>query len=148
MTAEELFWTKVEPEPNSGCWLWMGYTNRDGYGTFSRRLAHRFAYELYRGPIPAGLTLDHLCRMRSCVNAAHLEICSQRANVLRGNGLAAQNARKAYCPNGHPYATHGFVQTGSSKGRQYRRCRLCWRKPYRLSTRAGRHRAEEVARGN
>ena len=73
MTAEELFWTKVEPEPNSGCWLWTGYTNRDGYGCFRRDLlAHRFAYELYRGAIPAGLTLDHTCRVRSCVNPAHL----------------------------------------------------------------------------
>ena len=69
--------TMYQPEPNSGCWLWIGPLHRNGYGHLARiehgdRLAHRVVYESERGPIPLGLTLDHLCRVRSCVNPAQL----------------------------------------------------------------------------
>ena len=66
-------------------------------------LAHRFAYETFVGPIPEGLTIDHLCRIRHCVNPEHLEAVTDRVNILRGEGISAQHARATHCPQGHPY---------------------------------------------
>lgn len=66
-----------------------------------KQLAHRLAYEFIRGPIPDGLQLDHLCRVRRCVNPAHLEPVSQRENLIRGEGWAGKNARKTTCNKGH-----------------------------------------------
>src|SRR6266496_2265386 len=87
------FWAKVDRSGGSrACWLWTGKTGRDGYGRIGlggrgalvRVRAHRFAYELLIGPIPDGLQIDHLCRVRHCVNPAHLEPVTQRENILRG----------------------------------------------------------------
>ena len=78
----------VYHEPNSGYWLWGGTTINSGYGMINRDgkkwLAHRVAYELEKGPIPSGLVIDHLCRVRLCVNPAHLEAVPQSVNVRRG----------------------------------------------------------------
>ena len=122
----ERFWKYVEPEPMSGCWLWVGARTAISYGclrvgskhTGSRVsvTAHRISYEIHRGPIPAGLQIDHLCRVPSCVNPGHLEAVTPRVNVLRGVGWAAVNAAKTTCPQGHPYDTHD----GHS-----RRCSTC-----------------------
>ena len=85
-TAKERFWAKVKK--TDGCWLWTGWKNDRGYGNFevdSTRTvkAHRFAYEVLVGPIPDGLTLDHLCRNPSCVNPEHLEPVTLRENIMR-----------------------------------------------------------------
>lgn len=88
-TTEQQFWEKVNK--TDSCWLWTGGVGR-GYGIFYRgadrggsfTVAHRYAYEALVGPIPAGLTLDHLCRVRGCVNPAHLEPVTQAENVRRG----------------------------------------------------------------
>lgn len=102
---------KIEPEPNSGCWLWVsGFGSGTGYARIwwhgATRDAHRVVYELERGPIPAGLTLDHRCRVRSCVNPDHLDPASDRVNILRGEAPPAINARKTACPRcGGPYTT-------------------------------------------
>jgi hypothetical protein len=94
-----------------GCWLWTGYTTQ-GYGRvyFGSRMsvmrsemAHRVIYEHVVGPIPPGITLDHLCRVRSCVNPAHLEPVTNVENVMRGNGIGALNARKTRCKRGHEF---------------------------------------------
>ena len=101
----------VSPEPNSGCWLWTGTTNPGGYGAVGfmgrTRSAHRVSYELAKGPIPAGLDLDHKCRVRCCVNPDHLEPVTRSENLRRG--LAGENLRvaalaKTHCPKGHPYS--------------------------------------------
>jgi hypothetical protein len=113
------------PEPNSGCWLWLGQVDRHGYGCISFRdkpsLAHRVSYEAYRGPIPAGLTLDHLCRVRCCVNPCHLEPVTPAVNTLRGNTIPARNKQKTHCIKGHPFNEKNTRV--DSRGR--RCCRAC-----------------------
>jgi hypothetical protein len=91
----------------NGCWLWQGAPGSTGYGVFYWRRkpisAHRVAYTIYKGEIPQGLEIDHLCRVRLCVNPEHLEAVTHQVNILRGETFAAKNARKAYCPHGHAY---------------------------------------------
>ena len=83
----DTFWSRVEKTAD-GCWLWTSTIVWNGYGQFridNRRVyAHRFAYEQVNGTIPAGLDLDHLCRVRRCVNPAHLEPVTRRENLRRG----------------------------------------------------------------
>ena len=116
MTTQERFQKFISPEPMSGCWLWTGALTDKGYarirGASKPVKAHRLSYELARGPIPDGLELDHLCRVRCCVNPAHLEPVTHAENVRRsiaaiGNpgalaGSAVQRA-KTHCPSGHEY---------------------------------------------
>lgn len=85
------------PEPNTGCWLWLGALSTEGYGTIGHRYMHRMFYEWRRGPIPQGLTIDHLCHCRSCVNPDHMEPVTRGENVRRGK------ARIRECPTGHAY---------------------------------------------
>lgn len=126
MTIQERFWPKVDKTDT--CWLWTSTTTPNGYGQISRggrnagmAYAHRVAYELLVGPIPEGLTIDHLCRVRNCVNPAHLEAVDHRTNVLRSESWTAINARKTECPHGHPYDDTNTVI--GTKGE--RRCRTC-----------------------
>src|ERR1035437_3014013 len=112
--------------PIVGCWLWTAAVDKDGYGLFklSGRMvrAHRFAYEQAKGPIPHGLTLDHLCRVRCCVNPAHLEVVTVRENTLRGNGPAGRNARKTHCKQGHPYTESNTYQRHTERERICKTC--------------------------
>ena len=93
--------------PNA-CWLWRGAVDIYGYGHIydSERKrpvpAHRLVYELLKGKIPEGKTLDHKCRVRCCVNPAHLEAMTAKENILRGEGACAHHARRTHCPKGHP----------------------------------------------
>ncbi|MDP9224875.1 MAG: HNH endonuclease [Actinomycetota bacterium] len=84
-------------------------------------LAHRVAYELLVGPIPEGLTLDHLCRNTSCVNPQHLEPVTVRENVLRGMGWGAKNKRKTHCHRGHPFDAKNTLRIPGGT----RKCRTC-----------------------
>jgi HNH endonuclease len=115
---------------DDGCWEWAGAHNRDGYGTAyttptgTRPLgAHRVVYELLIGPIPEGLTIDHLCRNRGCVNPTHMEPVPKRTNLLRGVGVGARNAVKMHCARGHLYDAENTRILPSGK----RRCRQCHR---------------------
>jgi hypothetical protein len=116
----ERFWKKVDRRGDHECWEWLGLKNR-GYGLYSRYRAHRYAYEQLVGPIPDGLTLDHLCRNPGCVNPAHLEPCTAVENAMRGNSPPAANARKTHCKYGHeltPENTYYPPRGG-------RECRTC-----------------------
>jgi hypothetical protein len=121
------FFAKVEFAEE--CWLWKGMTTPLGYGYYSdaNRMvpAYRWLYILCYGPIPIGLELDHLCRNSSCVNPDHLELVTHRANVLRGEGPSARNARKTHCAQGHELAGANVVQSRSERGLERRRCRQC-----------------------
>lgn len=114
------------------CWLWLGRPNNRGYGMImlggrgperKNVLAHRLSYEIRVGPIPDGLVIDHLCRVRLCVNPAHLRAVTQRENLLAPGSetKSAINARKTHCPQGHAYTpTNIYWHDGS------RSCRACW----------------------
>lgn len=126
----ERFWSKVDRGTPDDCWIWTASVSTSGYPTFwggaevGRVHSHRFAYELEVGPIPDGLTIDHLCNRPLCVNPAHLEAVTQRVNILRApNGVAAQNARKTHCKRGHPFdQDNTYVDPNG-----YRICRTCRR---------------------
>lgn len=116
---------KVEPV-ESGCWEWIGAIDRHGYGNFNagnRKLvrAHRWGYERLVGSIPDGLDLDHLCRVRRCVNPEHLEPVTRRENVIRGASPTTPKKRRDRCFRGHPYTPKNTYV--SKTGRRV--CRRC-----------------------
>lgn len=122
MTIHERLTAKIEKTDT--CWLWQAGRNADGYGTIyadgRTRAAHRVSYEIHVGPIPEGMTLDHLCRVRHCVNPAHLEPVTNRENILRGTAPTATNARRTHCANGHLLAGRNLILKDGG-----RRCRTC-----------------------
>lgn len=126
------FIDKIAVMPN-GCWQWTGGTRRSGYGAFwllapIRKLvcAHRAAYEIFVGPIPGGLQIDHLCRNTGCVNPGHLEPVTARTNVLRGDTITARWSRQTHCVHGHAFDEENTLVTA----RGHRRCRACARADY------------------
>lgn len=139
-------------------WEWTGFTTPQGYGATSfkgRRgtLVHRAVYELLVGPIPDGMTLDHLCHTRDescpggdtcphrrCVNPACLEPVPNVVNAMRGRSAWAENARKTHCPHGHEYSE---ANTLISNGRRY--CRICQRRQGAASRERARARRTAVA---
>ncbi len=119
---------------NKGCWEWVGTIDIGGYGRIywrgKSKPAHRIVYETLGGKVPAGLVIDHLCRNRRCVNPSHLEVTTQKINVLRGVGTPAMNAKKTHCPQGHEYSpTNTRFQSGG--GRECWVCRRLGRAKYR-----------------
>ncbi len=124
----------VSPEPNTGCWLWIGASNSTGYGFIAYRGnaygAHRMSHELYKGPIPDGFEIDHLCRVKSCVNPDHLEAVLPRVNLLRST-VQEVNRRlqlaKTHCPHGHPYSGDNLViaKVKHTRSGTQRICRTC-----------------------
>lgn len=120
----------VHPVPFSGCWLWNGSIDGRGYGvvTYKNRTmnAHRASWIIANGSIPAGLELDHLCRVPCCVNPSHLEPVTHLENVRRGiagKALADWQRAKVQCPRGHLYEDDNLYI--DPKGG--RRCRACKR---------------------
>lgn len=115
------------PEPNSGCWLWLGAATAGGYGNYwyegRCRRAHSVLYILNKGPIPDGLILDHLCRNPACVNPDHLEAVTNRKNIMRGNASGARATRTGYCCHGHRLTGENVRHRPDGK----RACRTCER---------------------
>lgn len=108
---EDRFWSKVVISDDMGlCWEWTASRHPRGYGYIGERgknyRAHRISYELVRGPIPAGLVIDHLCRNAGCVNPWHLEAVTQSENVRRGNAgvhFRELGRAKTHCKHGHEF---------------------------------------------
>ena len=92
---------------NQECWLYTRTINKDGYSAISikgkHEAVHRVSYKLFKGLIPKGLQIDHLCRVRNCFNPNHLEAVTPRVNSMRGYSPSALNARKTKCKNGHEF---------------------------------------------
>lgn len=145
MNAADRFWAKVDA--SGDCWLWLGSVHRTGYGSFwspdEQRVvgAHRFAYELLVGPIPEGLQIDHLCRVRRCVNPDHLEPVTERVNILRGASPSAQAARRVLCKAGHPLDDREVTRLQAGR----RLCRPCNREAVARYRRRGRRIAGAAA---
>ena len=123
---KERFLAKVDK--SGDCWLWTASLKSKGYGQFyyngKNIHAHRAAYGLFKGPIPEGLTIDHLCRVIRCVNPGHLEAVTNKENVLRGNGPTAINARKTHCKRGHSLSGDNvYIQSFTGQ----RNCKTCKR---------------------
>lgn len=124
-TAWERFEEKFTLDPSTDCWLWHGATDSWGYGTVTinnRQFgAHRVSYEYRYGSVPKKpLELDHICRVRWCVNPEHLEPVTGKTNTLRGNTITATNARKTHCPRGHPLSGDNvYAHNG------HRSCKIC-----------------------
>lgn len=123
------FWEKVDK--TDGCWLWLGAPNSEGYGHIAQggktHAAHRLSWTLTGHTLTPGMTLDHLCRNRICVRPDHLEEVTNVANILRGSGSPAQNARKTHCPYGHPLSGENLYVRVTGR----RQCKACRRQQQR-----------------
>lgn len=128
------FLHKIMPEPNSGCWLWMGVLDKDGYGHFGRgngrpRIAHRLSYFLFVGEIPASLYVLHKCDVPCCVNPQHLFLGTAASNyadsAAKGRNCRGDRhgySKRTHCTQGHEYSTEN---TYLRLSRNSRVCRAC-----------------------
>jgi hypothetical protein len=131
VTHPDWFEQKVRPYvlvDEAGCWLWQRYRHADGYGQVTvpgagHRQVHRVVYEHLVGPIPAGLHIDHLCRVRACCRPDHLEPVTNQVNLLRGATVNAEYASRTHCPEGHELAPGNLVP--SQLRRRRRKCATC-----------------------
>jgi hypothetical protein len=117
------------PEPNSGCWIWMGAIDKaTGYARMQmwkpKKLARasRISYQNYKGEIPEGMVIDHICRNTSCVNPDHLRAVTQGENIRS----------QFRCDSPVGACGHELVQKPWSKSRICMTCRAAnvrrWRK--------------------
>ena len=130
---QRVFWSRVQAEEGAACWRWTGTHDAYGYANFKVQdvdyKVHRVSYELCVGPIPEGLTLDHLCRVRDCVNPLHLEAVTIKENTIRGKQPEFMdkwraNRRRSICINGHEMTPDNIY---AQPGLNSHACRACRR---------------------
>lgn len=126
------------PEPMSGCWLWIGARNQDGYGTFSTKeydSAHRFSYEYHKTKIKDGYEIDHLCKNRACVNPDHLDMVTHAENIKRASYKKNhRNKVKTHCKRGHEFSGENYY-IENWRGIFMRKCKVCRNMMRRVSWR-------------
>lgn len=102
------------------CWIWTGALKENGYGQVrwfgKNKRAHKLFYECFKDPVPDGLVLDHICRVRRCVNPDHLEPVTPKVNSERGYW-----AMKTHCIRGHELAGENLYKSPDGA----RHCRAC-----------------------
>jgi len=145
MTDEARFMAKVNKHgPRFGnrgrCHDWTGRRDEDGYGRFwihgKMVRAGRWAYEHWVGPIPEGLTIDHLCKRPSCVRPTHLEPVTMKVNILRGSSFSAKLAQQTHCIHNHQLAGDNFYIRPADGSRICRTCSRERQARYRRRQRA------------
>jgi hypothetical protein len=140
-----LFTKKVSKQPN-GCWLWTAYTTDFGYGQFfdGERIvgAHVFSYRHFKGKIPDGFDLDHLCRVRNCVCPDHLEPVTRQVNLLRGETIPSRKAQQTHCEKGHEFLDSNIYRAKNGT----RACRICRAERNRQWAANNRERRQEIDR--
>lgn len=125
------FWRHVKK--TEGCWEWTGKRTKNGYGWFSvshgkGALAHRYGFLIQNGPIPVGLSIDHLCKNTSCIRGDHLDAVTQHVNNLRSECVSGINSRKKACIHGHNLSGDNLrVYSNPITGKRMRICRTCMR---------------------
>lgn len=116
----------------SGCWLYQMYLTPRGYGRINVdkkcHFAHRYFYQTLVGEIPKGLVIDHICRVRRCVNPQHLRVVTLFDNIMCGVGFGAKNARKKRCLRGHKF--RDVTWAAKKKKRYCIACDRVWRRNY------------------
>lgn len=121
------------------CWLWTGFIDQGGYGQIpvkaTDRKAHRFAYTALVGPIPAGMTIDHLCKCKTCMNPRHYEVVTRGENTIRSNSPFLLNKRKTHCLNGHPLEGANLI-TQKDGRRNCLQCKRDYSREWKRSQRA------------
>lgn len=135
------FWGYIDADGD--CWRWKGFCIPTGYGYFmvhtiypKRRNigVHRLAWQMLVGTIPPKMTIDHMCKVRNCVNPSHMRLLTRAANTMAGSSVPAMNERKTECKRGHPFDSSNTV----IDNRGYRQCRICNRL---------RHEPKDIERG-
>lgn len=135
LTYESYIAARVEKIPESGCWIWSRRIDVSGYGEILLKnkywKAHRVSYHYYVGPIPEGMEIDHLCRVRCCVNPYHLEAVTGKENRRRGRGNGGiLSTPVTHCRYGHaltPDNIYYHKRARSIGGNPWRQCRVCKR---------------------
>ena len=123
------FWAKVNKKGDNECWEWQAYTDKNGYGQFQSRSAHRCSYSMCNGDIPDGLIVRHKCDNPPCVNPNHLLLGTTADNV-RDRDSRGRNGHtnKTHCKNGHEFTKENtFLKVRKGRGIT-RGCRECKRK--------------------
>lgn len=124
-TLPERFWQKVRA--TDSCWIWTGAVQSKGYGSYSnggvRHSAHRLAYEDAFGQIPDGMQIDHRCRVRQCVNPAHLDAVTAKENARRS--IHTTTGWAIECQNGHPLDDANIYEARRANGKARRECKAC-----------------------
>ena len=119
------FERKVEVIPFVECWLWTGTVNAKGYGIIiiqgRANIVHKVALTMRGVVIPEGMQVDHLCRVRNCVNPRHLEVVTGWVNRLRGFSPPAINAKRTYCVHGHEFTEANIRIANGTR----RKCKTC-----------------------
>jgi hypothetical protein len=127
------FWARTRP---TDCVIWVAHVDNKGYGTFKidgvTQLVHRLVYEATYGPIPDGMTIDHLCRVRNCIKPEHMEVVTSAENTRRGYRYVIPLPEPlevgGYCSREHYLADESALYRAPDKSRTRQpECRECRR---------------------
>jgi hypothetical protein len=131
------FWPKVN-KTTGGCWLWTASINNSGYGSFKmdgRSMgAHVASWLLSGKAIPAGLEIDHRCRVRHCVRPDHLRLATRRENIATSSAPSVLNGQKTHCKRGHEFTPENTYV--NAYGRKCRACAAAYQRELRLRRKA------------